>query len=485
MWNVFRAEQQRGRWPIRVLVLAAFPILAAVGVQGESVPSGKPKPKLIIVQDKLPTDWGQASWGDPHPPSKPRETIGSTIVIERSLGTAAAEGQSDAAKQDSPPSVKRELPPAPKSSIPASPPLPQPPSFPAIDRPTSRSTPAPAGSVVDKSVASRTSHGPHGKSTLSERAGNVASRTDEKTPQAAAPAVVVAASTPVSLSSSSTRTLSSRSPARPGADRTAHSGTGGRPEAAKPGAEAALAEPSIYVAGRKKEDARPPQGTDSKSAAASETAESKAFTERRRGASEAPLVRCYPGASDVQQANFVSGEGVPNRFPGGPASALAPAAIDRPAWEAFPGWTIVSLGVVIAFGLALSLLAFTVILLTVRLQNATSQVPSIHVEVAQPAGAGMPVPVLQTVESRRPSRRRSPRRGPSPPSPAVSVGSGAAAGPGPGRVADFGTDVLAAGALGAIFGENRTASADGPSDGEQSILQQIYEDNLSLQRSNE
>ena len=491
MWKVFRAEHQLGPWPIRVLVLAAFPILAAVYVQGESVPRAKPRPKLIVIQDKLPANPGEARWGTASQPDKDRETVGSTIVIERSLTPVAAGERKDPAQPGSTLTIKRELPPSPKNSPPSTPPLPQPPSFPAIDRSLAGSSAAPAAKSAGNST-SKASGGSRGKSTLSERKSAEAPQVQAQTPPAAAVAVVAAAGSPASTTSIHARTLSSRSPSAPAPGRTANRATDSRPAVDKPAAESPVAEPSIFVAGRKKEEARPAQASESKPATAAEPAESRAFTERRRGANEGPLVRYYPGASDVQQANFVTGGAVPNQFPGGPSNALTGPLAERPAWDAFSGWTIVSLCVVAAFGLALALLAFTVILLTVRLQNAGSQIPSIHVEVAQPTGAGVsvPVPVLQTVEQRRPRRPKRPRRARSPiatptPSSVTSAAASPAPAPATGRVADFGADILGTGALGAILGASRQASSDNSGEREDSILQQIYEDNLNLQRPNE
>ena len=489
MWKVFRAEHQLGRWPSRVLVLAAFPILAAVYVQGESVPPTKPRPKLIIVQEKLPTNPGEARWGTVSKPDKERETVGATIVIERSLATVAAGERKDAAQPGSTLTIKRELPPSPKSSTLSTPPLPQPPSFPAIDRSLAGSFAAPAATSA-ANTASKASGGARGKSTLSERKSVEAPQI--QSPPAAAAAVVAAAGSPASTTSLHARTLSSRSPSAPAPGRMPNGGTDSRPAVDKPATEAPVAEPSIFVAGRKKEEAKPAQGSESKPATAAEPAESRAFAERRRGANEGPLVRYYPGASDVQQANFVTGGAVPNQFPGGPSNALAGPVAERPAWDAFSGWTIVSLCVVVAFGLALALLAFTVILLTVRLQNAGSQIPSIHVEVAQPTGAGVsvPVPVMQAVEQRRPRRPKRPRRARSPianstPSSVTSAAASPAPAPAAGRVADFGADILGTGALGAILGASKPASADNSGEREDSILQQIYEDNLNLQRPND
>lgn len=489
MWKVFRAEHQLGRWPIRVLVLAAFPILAAVYVQGESVPPAKPRPKLIIVQEKLPTNLGEARWGTVSKPDKERETVGATIVIERSLATLAAGERKDAAQPGSTLTIKRELPPSAKSSTPSTPPLPHPPSFPAIDRSLAGSSAAPAATGTGN-TASKASGGARGKSTLSERKSVEAPQI--QSPPSAAVAVVVAAGSPAPTTSLHARTLSSRSPSSPALGRTANRGADSRPALDKPATEAPVAEPSIFVAGRKKDEAKSAQGSESKPATAAEPSESRAFTERRRGASEGPLVRYYPGASDVQQANFVTGGAVPNQFPGGPSNSLAGPAAERPAWDAFSGWTIVSLCVVVAFGLALALLAFTVILLTVRLQNAGSQIPSIHVEVAQPTGAGVsvPVPVMQAVEQRRPRRPKRPRRARSPianptPSSVTSPAAAPVASPAVGRVADFGADILGTGALGAILGASKPASADNSGEREDSILQQIYEDNLNLQRPNE
>jgi hypothetical protein len=104
-----------------------------------------------------------------------------------------------------------------------------------------------------------------------------------------------------------------------------------------------------------------------------------------------------------------------------------------------------------------------------RQQSGGNPGSVIRFEVAQPAGGNfmlpfpmMPQPSPTVPPTSQPVGKETPSRGPT-------------------RVADFAEDILGAASLGSILGGKHGPHEDNQCEREQSILQQIFEDNVALQ----
>lgn len=128
-----------------------------------------------------------------------------------------------------------------------------------------------------------------------------------------------------------------------------------------------------------------------------------------------------------------------------------------------PVWQIVGLSVAISFLLALTLLGFSLLLLTMRQPGAGTPGSVIRFELAQSADGNLLLPFPMTPQMGQLGKQETPLRGPT-------------------RVAEFAEDILGAAALGPILGEPREQLEEKQNGPEASILQQIFEDNVALQK---
>lgn len=171
--------------------------------------------------------------------------------------------------------------------------------------------------------------------------------------------------------------------------------------------------------------------------------------------------------SAVQPASFFTSDLPEDRTGGRPPivaeSAASPPGYYEAAGASVPVWQIVGLSVAISFLLALTLLAFSLRLLTARQQIGGSPGSVIRFEVAQSAGGNLVLPFPMMPQMGQPGEQEAPLRGPT-------------------RVAEFAEDILGAAALGPILGEPRGQPKEKQNGPEASILQQIFEDNVALQK---
>ena len=171
--------------------------------------------------------------------------------------------------------------------------------------------------------------------------------------------------------------------------------------------------------------------------------------------------------SAVQPASFSTSEFPEARIGGRPLvvveAATSPPAYYRTSGEALPVWQIVGLSVAISFLLALSLMAFSVLLLTSRQQIVGNPGSVIRFELAQAGGGSCVLPFPMIPSTSQPGAKESPLRDGT-------------------RVADFAEDILGSASLGPILGGKHGPQEDKQCEREQSILQQIFEDNVALQK---
>jgi hypothetical protein len=181
-----------------------------------------------------------------------------------------------------------------------------------------------------------------------------------------------------------------------------------------------------------------------------------------------------PVVSAVQPASFTTSEIADARTGGGPLvvveSAASPLGYSRAVGENVPAWQIVGLSVAISFLLALTFLAFSLLLLTMRQSGGGNPGSVIRFELAQPAGGNfvLPFPMMPPTSPTVPPARQA--------AGAETASRGSA------RVADFAEDILGA-EFGPILGQPRTDRDKKTNEHEASILQQIFEDNVTLQKS--
>ena len=178
--------------------------------------------------------------------------------------------------------------------------------------------------------------------------------------------------------------------------------------------------------------------------------------------------------SAVQPASFFTSDLQEDRTGGRPPivaqSAAFPPGYSLAAGANVPVWQIVGLSVAISLLLALTFLAFSLLLLTIRQPGGGNPGSVIRFELAQPAGGNLVLPFPMV-----------PQTSPMVPPASQAVGTETAS-RGPTRVADFAEDVLGAG-FGPILGQPRTERDKKTNEREASILQQIFEDNVTLQKS--
>ena len=172
--------------------------------------------------------------------------------------------------------------------------------------------------------------------------------------------------------------------------------------------------------------------------------------------------------ADVRTTSFASSAiGEPSASPqmlSSDASTTAelPQTTNHAAGAAPWTWPIAGLWVAISFSLALSLLACGLVLLAVR-QASGKHGSILRVELTQAGGGSLVVP--WTVPAVSMDRRESPARCHT-------------------SVADLGDSSLAATMLGPQFGKPSREGGAARSEQEDTILQQIIEENLALQKGN-
>lgn len=144
------------------------------------------------------------------------------------------------------------------------------------------------------------------------------------------------------------------------------------------------------------------------------------------------------------------------------STASTPLA-DHHAAADVPAWRIVSVWVAISFSIALSLLACSLVLLTVRQQIGGKHGSILRVELTQPGGGSLVLPFSLASQAEGADGRAAPSRYRT-------------------RVADLGDASLAAGIFGSILGEPRGGAEQRRGDQDDAIFQQILEDNIALQK---
>jgi hypothetical protein len=423
MWNDDRTGLQPGRWPVSVCVLAILAVIFVTAGSGVSAQERRTRPKLIVVHDNYRPELSQPLDDTAATRKTGSDTAGPASAVERS--------NKPSAKTDSSPSIRTfasDL--ASTTSLsPRIPPLPKTPSFPAVDK----LTPSPAAKLPvnsrGHSGAGVKRDGSPVRTTLSE------ARSSDK-PNSA--------SVPERLPSPNLLPQ------------------GGKPEVglAQAAGEALRPIPRPQEAaaeGRKR--------NEQANHAATDAVPPTIFAAGRRKDESANLATQAQVASPVQPASFSTSELPQARSGSGPLvvveSAGSPPVYYRAGGESLPAWQIVGLSVAISFSLALALLAFSLLLLTLRQQPGGSFGSVVRFEVAQPAGGNITLPFPMPPPS-QPMGQVTPSRG-------------------PGRVADFAEDILSAAAFGSILGEKRGPQEDNTKEREESILQQIFEDNVALQ----
>ncbi len=428
MWNDDRTELQPGRWPVSVCVLTILTVIFVTGESGVSAQDRRPRPKLIIVHDSPRPELSQPLVDAPTPLKNTADAADLDSVVERSAEPSA--------KPDNSPSGRT---PASELAItttlsPRIPPLPKTPRFPAVDKlAPSPDTKSPVCSK-GHSASGTKRDGSNIRTTLSQ------GRSSEEPSSASLP-----------------ERLPSPNPLP----------QGGQPEDGFARAAGDTLRPiprpqEATAAGRKRHPPANHAATDAVASAVPPTI----FAAGRKKDESANLATQTHVASPVQPASFSASE-LPQAGSGsGPLvvveSAGSPPIYYRTSGENLPAWQIVGLSVAISFSLALVLLAFSLLLLALRQQPGGSPGSVVRFEFAQPAGGSLALPFPMPPPT-QPTGPDTPSRG-------------------PGRVADFAKDILGAAAFDAILREKPGPQADNAKEREESILQQIFEDNVALQK---
>jgi len=144
-------------------------------------------------------------------------------------------------------------------------------------------------------------------------------------------------------------------------------------------------------------------------------------------------------------------------------STASPPLAAHHAEADVPAWRIVSVWVAISFSIALSLLACSLVLLTVRQHIGGKHGSILRVELTQPGGGSLVLPFALASQAEGADGRAAPSRYRT-------------------RVADLGDASLAAAMFGSILGEPRGGGEQRRGDPDDAIFQQILEDNLALQK---
>jgi hypothetical protein len=435
MGNDIPTGFQPGRGRISALVLTAVALVAATWVWGVAAQERRPRPKVIVVQDGPKPYLTESHGGVPVAGNSLPDAKVPGIAFERSLKTPIKSEDSPSGKM-----LARERPKELEPVSPRIPPLPEVPNFPAVDRPPpipiTQSPLRKAGWTASGSQPEAASE----RNTLSKR------RTPED------------------------RRAGSEPGRLPLADSASRNGTLQEPFVG-PGADALRSlplQPTASVEGRRKEEL----ANQVKAEAVGPDVPPMIFVAgRKRDASSGHAAA--PMASAVQPASFTTSDIAESRMGGGPLvvveSAASPPGYSRATGENVPAWQIVGLSVAISFLLALTFLAFSLLLLTMRQPSGVTPGSVIRFELAQAAGGNfvLPFPLV-------------PQTSPMVPPASQPVGTETAS-RGPTRVADFAGDVLGGG-FGPILGQPRTERDKKTNEREASILQQIFEDNVTLQK---
>jgi hypothetical protein len=174
-----------------------------------------------------------------------------------------------------------------------------------------------------------------------------------------------------------------------------------------------------------------------------------------------------PVPSAARPVNFTTSELPEEEVGSRPLSAAASAAFqpfaDKNTGTDTSVWRIAGVWVAIAFSMALSMLACSLVLLTVRQQLGGKHGSIIRVEFSQPGGGSLVLPFSLAPPTGESGGRETPLRCQT-------------------RVADFAEASFAAATLGPIFGEPGPEGEDQHREQDEAILQQILADNITLQK---